>query len=357
VDGVNTHLFNTGTLVRITVPRVLLALAATVAAVDCVWAVLGHFSLDTVAYLRLALMSAGLLAGAAFYRTRRHEPNLAAMLFGAGFLCAFSAGASVFNYFLLTVVGKPIDPILVQADHLLGFDWYKVLVGMADHPYLNGVFFRVYNLVLPQMAILLIALAWSGHVDKVYRYCLAVAVGAVIAIFIWAVMPSLGAKSLYTLPPEVMNRLTLSVTCDYGRDLLRLLHNGPGYITPADLRGLIAFPSYHGVLAILLVWYAWSVRWLRWPFLAINTVVLISTPVQGGHHLVDVLAAFPVAALAIYLASLGEAAKSYAKPFRVVNKVRKFTIGTVPQGLFRITPAQEDDTAPSAIKSKLSGVS
>jgi len=85
--------------------------------------------------------------------------------------------------------------------------------------------------------------------------------------------------------------------------------------------------------------------------------VLISTPVQGGHHLVDVLAAFPVAALAIYLASLGEAAKNPAKPFRVVNKVRKFTTGAVPQGLFRITPAQEDDTAPSAIKSELSGVS
>ena len=56
---------------------------------------------------------------------------------------------------------------------------------------------------------------------------------------------------------------TLSVTTEYGRDLLRLLRDGPGYITPADLRGLIAFPSYHGVLAILLIWYARSVRWLR----------------------------------------------------------------------------------------------
>jgi PAP2 superfamily len=342
---------------RITVPGLLLALTVALAAVDCIWAVLGHFSLDLAAYLKLALMSAGLMAGAAFYRWKRPEPQLAAMLFGAAFLCAFSAGASVLNYFLITVVGKPIDPVLVRADRMLGFDWYKVMVGMADHPYLNEVFFRIYNLVLPQMAILLVALAWSGHVGKVYRYCLAVAIGALIAIFIWAVMPSLGAKSLYTLPPEVMSRLTLSVTCEYGRDLLRLLHDGPGYITPADLRGLIAFPSYHGVLAILLIWYARPLRWLRWPFLAINTVVLISTPEQGGHHLVDVLAAFPVAALSIFLASLRETTSSAMKPSHVVNKLRKFTIRPVPQGLFRIVPAQQEETVRSAIKSKLSGVS
>jgi len=149
----------------IAVPGLLLVLAAALAIVDCIWAYLGHFSLDLAAYLRLALMSAGLMAGAAFYRTMRPEPRLAAMLFGAGFLCAFSAGASVLNYFLLTVVGKPIDPVLMQADHMLGFDWYRVMRGMADHPYLNEVFFRVYNLVLPQMALLLVSQRFVATTD------------------------------------------------------------------------------------------------------------------------------------------------------------------------------------------------
>jgi PAP2 superfamily len=344
-------------MVRVTIPSLLVALAATLAIVDCVWGLLGHFNLDLAAYLKLALMSLALMAGSAFYRWKRDEPQLAAMLFGTGFLCAFSAGASVLNYFLLTVVGKPIDKTLVEADRMLGFDWYKLMLAMVDHPYLNEAFFRIYNLVLPQMAVLLVALAWSGRADRVYRYCLAVAIGALVAIFIWAVMPSLGAKSLYTLPLEVTSRLNLSVTTDYGRDLLRLLRDGPGYITPADLRGLIAFPSYHGVLAILLIWYALPLRWLRWPFLAINSVVLICTPEQGGHHLIDVLAAFPVAALSIYLASMKENAFIAMKPASVVNKLRKFTIRPVPQGFFRITPEQKPDVAPPAIKSKLSGIS
>jgi hypothetical protein len=72
--------------------------------------------------------------------------------------------------------------------------------------------------------------------------------------------------------------------------------------------------------------------------------------------MIDVIAAFPVAALAIFIAAMDRNAESSVKPSIVVNKLRKFTIGPVPQGLFRITPEQEHDTAPPAIKSKLSGV-
>jgi hypothetical protein len=283
--------------------RILFGLCAAVVAADLAWAAIGHFQIDFAAYARLGLMSLGLLAGGIFYQTRRAEPQLAAMLMGASFLCLFSAAASMINYFFLTLHGPRIDDILVAADRALGFDWYNTMLAMARHPFLNEVFFRVYNMVLPEIALLMVALAWTGQVEKVYRYCLALGFGAVIAIAIWALMPSLGAKSLYTLPPEVASKLTLSVTGDYGKALVALLRDGPGYITPADLRGLIAFPSYHGVLALIVAWYAWNVRWLRWPLLLLNAVVVISSPIQGGHHMVDLLGSFPVAALSIFLAA------------------------------------------------------
>jgi len=283
--------------------RILFGLCAAVVAADLAWAAIVHFQIDFAAYARLGLMSLGLLAGGIFYQTRRAEPQLAAMLMGASFLCMFSAAASMINYFFLTLHGPRIDGILVAADRAMGFDWYDTMLAMARHPLLNEIFFVVYNMVLPEIALLMVALAWTGQVEKVYRYCLALGVGAVIAIAIWALMPSLGAKSLYFLPPEVARKLTLSVTGDYGKALVALLRDGPGYITPADLRGLIAFPSYHGVLALIVAWYAWNVRWLRWPLLLLNAVVIISSPIQGGHHMVDLLGSFPVAALSIFLAA------------------------------------------------------
>jgi hypothetical protein len=287
----------------------------------------------------LALLSLGLFVIGLVYQKYRPDPALVSMLMGASFLTAFSAAASVLNYFLLTKAGERIDDLLVAADRMLGFDWYRMMLAMADHPLLNAVFFQVYNFVLPEIALLVVTLAWTGQSEKVYRFCLAVAAGALIAIAIWTIVPSLGAKSLYTLPAAVENHLTLSVNTQYGRELVALLHNGPGFITPKDLRGLIAFPSYHAVLALIVVWYARSIPWLRWPLLAINLVVLICTPEQGGHHLIDVLAAFPVTALALAIADS-------RKLTITVNQSQMECAGSLPNRGFRSAPAQKRSSGP-----------
>jgi len=330
----------------------LFALAGAVIAIDLAWFALGHFQVDMPAYLRLAAMGAVMLALGLYYQIRRREPALAAMALGAAFLILFSMAAGLLNYFLLTVAGPRIDRALEAADRALGFDWYATMLAMADRPLLNLFFFNIYNAVLPEIALVLVALAWSGRAEKVYRYCLAIGMGAVIAIGFWTLLPSLGAKSLYTLPPRVAAHMVLTVDTGYGKALVALLRDGPGFITPSDLRGLIAFPSYHGVLALLVAFHAWPLRWLRWPLVALNAAVLVTTPVQGGHHLVDVLGAFPVAALAVWIA--GGSRAGAAKAASVVNKPPKFTTAPVPQALFRASAEQDGGEAAPAIKLKLS---
>jgi hypothetical protein len=121
------------------------------------------------------------------------------------------------------------------------------------------------------------------------------------------------------------------------------------------VRGLIAFPSYHAVLALIVMWYARYLPRLFWPLVATNVLVLVATPIHGGHHLVDVLAAFPVTVLSLLLA--GERATISVKSPALVNKLRKYAVRPVPQPGFRVSPEQSDETALSGIKSKLSRVS
>ncbi|HEY4077373.1 MAG TPA: phosphatase PAP2 family protein [Rhizomicrobium sp.] len=298
-----------------TLQRWLFGLVAAIVAADMAWAALGHFRIDTLAYVRVAVLASALLGGGLYYQRKRSEPALAAMLMGTAFLCTFSAGASVLNYFLLTVAGRRIDNLLAAADHALGFDWYRMMLAIGHHPLLNQVLFRAYNVALPEIAVLLVALAWCGRAESIYRYCLAIASGALICVFLWTLAPSFGAMSLHALPPGF--DLPLSVDAGYGKALVALLHDGPGFISPAELRGLIGFPSYHGVLALLAAWYGWQMRLLRWPLLLVNLLVLVATPVQGGHHLIDVLAAFPVAALAVFIAGSVENVKLVNKPSSV----------------------------------------
>lgn len=336
----------------VSLPARLLALLGVLAGIDAVWVVLGHFALDGGGFLRLGLLSLCLLAGAHVYQTLRPEPRLAAMLLGTGFLCAFSLGASLLNYLLLTRAGPRIDVELAALDRALGFDWPAAMAWMAQHPRLNLLALIAYSSMLPQVALLTIVLA-TVEASCVYRFCLALALSALSCIAIWSLAPSFGAFSVY---PLVDNHAALALDPAYAHELLRLLHDGPGLISPRDTKGLIGFPSYHAVLAILVMWFARDIRYLRWTALALNIAVLLSTPVQGGHHLIDVLAAFPIAACAIFITAPRRNGEVWWKAFIVVNKSRKFTIMPVPKGFFRITSEQKRENTASAIKSKLSGV-
>ena len=321
--------------------RILFAIAAGLIAVDLAWGWIGHFQVDVAAYIRLGVLAMALAGGATFYHVRRAEPAIVAMLAGTGFLCAFSAAASLLNYFLLTWHGQRIDAALAAADRALGFDWMGAMTLMAAHHRLNGLLFLSYNIVLPEIALIVAILGWSGNAEKIYRFCLAVALGALVCIFVWALAPSFGAMSVYDLPPAVSRAVTVSVDRAYGNALLAMLQGGPGFISPADIRGLIGFPSYHGALALIVAYYGWRVRGLRWPLLALNAIVLISTPVQGGHHLVDVLASFPVAALALFLSSLRENANCSAKVSGVVNKSSKWKVTPGAARRFSAAPAKD----------------
>jgi hypothetical protein len=325
-----------------------MTLAAVLAGVDVFWAVLGHFQLDWASYFRQGMLALLLLAGGRFYQRARPDPRLAAMLTGTGFLLAFSLGASVLNYLLLTRAGTRIDPALAALDRAMGFDWPRAMAWMARRPFLNLVAQAAYSSMLPQVALLTIVLA-TKEPDCVYRFLLAVALSALGCIAIWSFAPSFGAFSVYPPPPA----MALALDQTYAHDLIRLLRDGPGLISPHDTKGLIGFPSYHAVLALLVMWYARKLAFLRWPALLLNSAVLLATPVQGGHHLVDVLAALPIAAVALFIAQKGQSA---VKPSSVVNKARNFTIRPVPEELFRITLKQKAERKAAAIKPKLSGL-
>jgi hypothetical protein len=301
---------------------VLFAMVACVTAVDLVWIQAGRFDVDGPAYGAMALLAIGCAAGGLFYQCIRKDDRLAAMLMGTSFLLGMSASFSVLNYLLISVAGPRIDAPLAVIDRALGVDWPALMGIAAEHPLLNGILQLVYVSVLPQIALLVIALGCYGKHERIYSLCLAVAAGAAISIGVWAVAPSFGAFSVYELPADVANRLALALDGDYAKSLIALLAHGPGHISPTATKGLIGFPSYHAALALFVVWYARELAFVRWLVLVLNSIVLVATPIQGGHHVVDVLAGFVVTVLAILFsawvvklaARAGDATTTAAQP-------------------------------------------
>ena len=337
-----------------TMAQRLFALAGGLVMADLVWWRLGHFQVSPVYAGSLAL-GVLLLAAGLFYERRRGEPRLAAMLLGAAFLVIFSAGASVLNAFALTIAGPNSDRFFDRLDRALGFHWDTAVLAVMRHPLLNEMFFIAYNTVLPQIAVLLVALAIWGRVESVYRFSARLAAGALVTIGIWTIAPAFGAMALYVLPPDI--HVPLSMTGEVGRAQIGLLKTGPGLIVPDALHSsLIGFPSYHCVLALLVGWQAWELKGLRWPLILLNAVVLVSTPIQGGHHLMDVLGALPVTALALWMTRARKVAIVPAEITALVNKTPNLTLKPAISGLFRIDTVQPESARDIAIKPKLSGL-
>lgn len=279
--------------------RTLLAIVAAIVAVDVAWAGAGRFEVDKPAYAMLALLSAVLVAGGVFYTRVRKDENLSAMLFAASFLIAFSAAFSMLNYLLLTVAGPRIDTMLASVDRAFGFDWPAMMAFMTDYPRINALLQLCYMSVMPQIAFLIVVLGLSRRADKIYEMSLSIALGAVLTVTIWTIAPSFGAFSVYDLPPQVSAHLSVALDHAYARSLVDLLAHGPGRISPTDAKGLVGFPSFHGALAMIVAWYARDIRYLRWPALTLNALVLVATPIQGGHHVVDLVGGLAVTIAAV----------------------------------------------------------
>jgi membrane-associated phospholipid phosphatase len=69
-----------------------------------------------------------------------------------------------------------------------------------------------------------------------------------------------------------------------------------------DLDGLVSFPSFHVMGAILVTWAFRRRGWILIPLMMLNTGLVISTVITGEHYVVDVLATIPLfaASLAAY---------------------------------------------------------
>ena len=282
-----------------TLSLIVILFPAVIGLVDCIWAEWAKFSIDAPGYFRLALLTGLFWAGGWFYEKWRMEARLAALLYCTCFLIGFTAAGSVLNVMLVSIAGTRIDALLARTDMAMGFNWPALMHSVANHPALLSVLQAAYGVYLPEVALAVMIIGVCGPIGSVYRYVFAVAIGALICIFVWTLWPSFGAMSYYSLDPVTITRLHVPVDGAYGDTLVHMLNYGPGLISPHNVNGLIGFPSFHAVMALLLMWYFRNIAGIRWVIWAVNFAVILSTPVEGGHHLVDVIAALPVTALAV----------------------------------------------------------
>ncbi|PRD58676.1 phosphatase PAP2 family protein [Phyllobacterium myrsinacearum] len=284
--------------------KICAGIVAALFVIDAVLIAVKDVGVDWFNYAVVCAIGGTSIAIGHIYRTIRGEEKIALAATGAGLFILFTIAGSIFNYLLLPVGDRRIDPLLARLDAAIGFSWTDAVVYVAEMPALGTALRWIYASSMPQLVVIVLILGFSGQRERLHRFLLTGIAGALISIAVWALFPSSGPAAFEVLPPGVSDSFAMIVGNSYGAELNRLVLEGPVFLSPADALGLIAFPSFHTVMACMAVWFMVRTPFAFPVFIIVNTLMLPAILVQGGHHLVDVIGGFAVFGLALLASKL-----------------------------------------------------
>jgi membrane-associated phospholipid phosphatase len=244
----------------------------------------------------------GLLAAIGLtYRGLNRGERIAAAFFVTGQVILDGNVVAMNNYLGLELPRPLNDEFLAGIDRALGLDWWSYVTWVKSDPFFGRVLTYAYISSLGQLGVAIQLLAMTRQFARLDRLTLALMIAGTITLAIWVPFPSLGALPLHYalgLPDPVFD-LAMSKNEAMGQ---LALHAGP--LPPLrieDLSGYVGFPSFHAVMAILTVHALWGLPVTGLLALAINSLVLLSIPADGGHHFIDVAGGAAVALVSLVI--------------------------------------------------------
>lgn len=276
--------------------RLIWSLIAIIAGMVVAACVLGSFHIEWASFRAVSIASLLLCAASSFYSARKDSKAASALLCTAQF-ALFPAVAAPLSYIAASAALPLWDETFASWDRGLGLDWMAWLTAMNHHSGLHGIFAFAYSSFLPQAAIVIVALALTGHLLHLRLYIASFILAALLTIAVSAVLPAQGVWGYFQLSSENYPAIT-PVTRELHLHVFRGLRDG----TFRDLiaqgaEGIITFPSLHTAGGFLFIFAMWPVRYLRWIFALLNLTMIAATPVDGGHYFNDVIAGIGVAIL------------------------------------------------------------
>ncbi|MGO8759814.1 MAG: phosphatase PAP2 family protein [Terracidiphilus sp.] len=254
------------------------ALAAALIVFDLVAARLSH--LGSNSYFLGPAYSLLLLALALWYCRWRPLPRVADA-------CELGICAVLFTNLLsvlIQVAGRSPQPLidrdLMGLDARVHFETVSLVLLAARTAALRIPLAISYALTGPLVIVALLLPPLRGFVNASRRYVLGIVLAAILTAAAFAVWPAAGP---WTTEGYAPTKEQAAVTAYIGR----LKSPGPATLDMDD-SGIVAFPSFHALLAILTAVALGSIRWLRIPAWALTVLVCISTLTTGWHYLVDV---------------------------------------------------------------------
>jgi hypothetical protein len=177
------------------------------------------------------------------------------------------------------------DDLFIKADQAMGFNVPRIMAWTAAHRPVDPVLGRGYYLLLPLLIGAMLLPALLGKRAAAEQFVVANAIAFLASFPLFAFLPSVGPWYGYHFPGSEIQKSTEAT--------ILALHSG---VAKAATAGIITFPSFHVIWAVLSAWALWSIKPVRILAIAIAFLAVVSTVTTGWHYVADVIAGLMIAA-------------------------------------------------------------
>jgi membrane-associated phospholipid phosphatase len=239
---------------------------------------------------------AAVLGVSVFYTYCRANPRIATMAIGAAFLLTMGATMAPLTYLAATFGGSLCDPQFVAVERAMGFNWPASAEALTKNPVLIWLLTAAYSLI--QLAVVVVGLPLVDLPQRLTTFLLLQLGSLAITIALSVLFPAVGPGNTYEISSELYSRLG-GPGKDFLTDYSALRQGAFQTFDMSKLQGIVVFPSFHCVLAVLTVWALAPLRWLGPASIVLNVLVVISTIPVGGHYISDIVAGLLIAGAAV----------------------------------------------------------
>jgi hypothetical protein len=248
-----------------------------------------------------AILLAVIILGALrlFYTSVRPNAGIALMATLGCFLVLFTDAVAIIDYVLVGLWPLPLqDARLSAADAALGLDWMSLYRFTSASQWFNRASNIAYNLLGPELILLLLLLVGLGQARQAVLLWRRFAVTALVTVGLGLLIPAAGPFAFHHLP--------VAASTGYVVQYAALRDGSLRLIDLAHAEGLVSFPSFHACLTVVCAAGARGLGPARFVFYLLNLLIVIASPMIGGHYFVDIFAGLLLGGLA----SLARAARA-----------------------------------------------
>ena len=240
--------------------------------------------------------------GGQLVRTRLRLQTPPALIEAMVQVSAVSLFVVLMTYQLGSLGAPWADPWLAALDRLVGFDWVATNRFVEHHEPLVRALRFSYGAILWELPLVIVLLAFRMSHRRLAQFLLAWMLSLTLTTVGFALAPAKTAYVYYGATQGALPELSRQTGQLPFEIIEQLRAGGLRLLLDQDVAGLVTFPSFHTAAGVLFAWALWSTRWMRWPAVIVNGLMIASTPIIGAHYLVDLVGGVAVAIVAIKLA-------------------------------------------------------